>query len=74
MSLPALLGPGQGGALPGSKPFSLSTIFRADAIEPWSESTKRLSVFLADAVKNQIEFDRQVELRSIEITMEADVA
>jgi hypothetical protein len=66
--------PGQGGALPGSKPFSLSTIFRADAVEPWSESSKRLSAYLADAVRNQIEFDRQVELRAIEISMEADVA
>jgi hypothetical protein len=62
--------PGQGGALPGSKPFSLSTIFRADAIEPWQESTKRLSAYLAEAVKNQIEHDRQIELRAIEINAE----
>jgi hypothetical protein len=66
--------PGQGGALPGSKPFSLSTIFRADAIEPWQESTKRLSAFLAEAVKNQIDTDRQIEIRAIEITMEVDLA
>lgn len=67
--------PGQGGALPGSKPFSLSTLFRSDAIEPWEQSTRHLSAFLVDSVKNQIERDHQIELRAIEIaTEEAKVA
>jgi hypothetical protein len=66
--------PGQGGALPGSKPFSLSTLFCSDMIEPWQESTKRLSAFLAEAVKNQIELGHQIEIGAIDGAMEVDLA
>jgi hypothetical protein len=66
--------PGQSGALPGSKPFSLSTLFRADAIEPWDESSKRLSDYFVEAVKNQIEIGHRAEVDAIDGAMEADVA
>jgi len=63
--------PGQTGALPGSKPFSLSTLFRADAIEPWDESSKRLSEYFVEAIRNQIELGHRAEVDAIDGAMEA---
>jgi hypothetical protein len=63
--------PGQSGALPGATPFSLSTLFQADAIEPWGESSKRLSDYFVEAVKNQIELGHRIELEAIDGALEA---
>jgi hypothetical protein len=63
--------PGQAGAMPGSRPFSLSSMFRSEAIEPWNESSKRLSEYFVEAVKNQIELGHRAEVDAIDGAMEA---
>jgi hypothetical protein len=58
--------PGQhAAALPGAKPFNLSTVYDSAAIEPWTAATVRVSNFLADAVLRQIEQQREIDLEAI---------
>lgn len=56
---------GDVGTLPAAAPFSLSTIYRSEALEPWSESSKRMSAYFVDVLRGQIERGRELELAAI---------
>jgi hypothetical protein len=57
--------PGQG-TLPGARPFSMSTSSNPGAVESWADASKRTSEFLVEAITNQIERAREIEIASID--------
>jgi hypothetical protein len=58
--------PGDVGTLPAAAPFSLSTLYRSEALEPWSQSTERMSAYFIDVLRGQIERGRELELAAID--------
>jgi hypothetical protein len=58
--------PGQGPTLPGARNFSLSTSSNTGAVESWADASKRTSEFLVEAIANQIERAREIEIASID--------
>jgi hypothetical protein len=58
--------PGQGAIMPGARNFSLSTSSNPGAVESWADASKRTSEFLIEAIANQIERAREIEIASID--------
>jgi hypothetical protein len=52
--------------MPGSRMFSLSTSSNPSAVESWASASKHTSAFLVEALQNQIQRVREIELASID--------